>query len=61
MAKVPPAPTTAISTPARDGPITRVRFCVAALSAIALVRSARSTSEGTIVVRLGKTKDIALP
>ncbi len=51
----------AIKTPASDGPTTRVAFCPAALRATALARSARLTSDGTIVVRVGKMNDMTVP
>ena len=52
-ANVPATPTTAIKTPASDGPTTRVAFCPAALSETALARSRRRTSDGTIAVPSG--------
>ena len=44
---------TAISTPASDGPMTRLAFMPALLSASALVRSCRGTSCGIHDCRVG--------
>src|SRR2546427_12876832 len=60
-AKHQPGPTAAYTNPARGGPTTRLALKTGELSATALLRSSRGTSEGSIDCRPGGSNAITVP